>query len=231
MKLAILSDIHANITSLEKALKLCEEQGIDRIYSLGDVIGYFPFVNDTIRKLLACEVRSIYGNHELYYLGGLPIPEKALEYFDWYHAYLEGHLTEESRAYITGMDSSLHLESEGIRLYHGSPVRVDHYLYPERFSEGEFDLFDAPLTFIGHTHLPMQKTDGTKQIINPGSVGLNRDKSRAHDTGFFGIWDTESSSYRQIEYRYDMDEVIARLDQAGLLKHYQEHGYVPWIFG
>ena len=60
MKLAFLGDIHSNIISLRKAIKLCISEGVDKIVSLGDTIGYGNEPNEVCRLLIDCKICLLY---------------------------------------------------------------------------------------------------------------------------------------------------------------------------
>lgn len=105
MKLAIISDIHANLPALEATLLDVEEQAPDLIYCLGDLVGYAPWPNEVVAELRRRRITTIAGNYE---------KGVGLAYSDCGCAYR----TDEERALWTALDR-LH-ESRG----HGGDARL-----------------------------------------------------------------------------------------------------------
>lgn len=65
MRLAIISDIHANLPALEAVLHdIAAQPGIDRVYCLGDLVGYAPFPNEVIARIRALGIPTIMGNYD-----------------------------------------------------------------------------------------------------------------------------------------------------------------------
>ena len=65
MRIAIIADIHANYQALQAVLADIDRQNIDEIISLGDNVGYGPQPDEVVKELIARDIFSIIGNHEL----------------------------------------------------------------------------------------------------------------------------------------------------------------------
>jgi diadenosine tetraphosphatase ApaH/serine/threonine PP2A family protein phosphatase len=121
-----------------------------------------------------------------------------------------------------------------VTLSHGSPrYPVWEYLLDTRSAEHNFDYFETPYCFVGHTHLPVIYTlDGTgestqlkipepdttikliwRTIINPGSVGQPRDRD---PRAAYAIYDSEENTWTYQRVAYDIEDVQARMIEAGL---------------
>lgn len=180
MSLAILSDIHANAPALRAVLRDIDRQGVKTIWHLGDVVGYAPFPNEVIAELLRRQALGILGNYD----------QKVLEfkrkqktwqqqkdpakYFSF--AWTSQNLSSRSRQYLKKLPETLSLEFGGKKflLVHGSPQRNDEALTDttpdDRFKELAA-MTPADVILCGHSHRPFSKKTGTKEFINPGSVG------------------------------------------------------------
>ena len=77
MKLAIISDIHGNYDALLQVMADIDQSGVDRIISLGDNIGYGPEPDRVVQKIMAQNIPSVLGNHEL--------AIKGEEYLSWFN--------------------------------------------------------------------------------------------------------------------------------------------------
>lgn len=205
MKLAIVSDIHANLPALRAVLADMDEQGVGRALCLGDVVGYGPHPTECIDLIRErCEV-VVCGNHdEALLMGGLGFHVRARDAIRWTKAQLEpgffsGPRVRERWDFVTKL--ALRHEEGGDLFLHGSPEdETSDYLMPHEASMGPtpkleriFGAFEKRL-FLGHTHFPMVMTedyetwrpeevehrwlcrDDRKVIINVGSVGQPRDR-------------------------------------------------------
>ena len=156
MRLAIFSDVHANIEALSAVLEAYKRENIDVHYCLGDVVGYGASPNecaDLVRKLAKV---TILGNHDAAVAG-------RMDYSYYYEAArqaLDAHarqLTKENLEWLKQLPYKHELREIGLTLCHGSPVRLEEFEYifaPEQAREC-LSIWDdlADLTLIGHSHL------------------------------------------------------------------------------
>ncbi|NLE87822.1 MAG: metallophosphoesterase, partial [Myxococcales bacterium] len=156
MRIAVLSDIHANYEALSAVLEVLEHSSIDAYYCLGDTVGYGGSPNecsDIVRKLASA---TILGNHDAAVAG-------RMDYSYYYEAArqaLDTHsrlLTPENMAWLRGLPYKHDLTDVGLTLCHGSPLRLEEFEYifaPEQAREC-LAIWDelSDLTLIGHSHL------------------------------------------------------------------------------
>ncbi len=187
--IAIISDIHANIEALEAVLK--EIEGVDEIWSLGDLVGYGPNPNEVIGLIKDKLSVSLAGNHDQGAIGKINIAdftsnaEQALKF-------TEKALSAENRDYLNTL--STREVKNGFTLAHAAPGenKWEYILSPES-AYVNFEKFETPWCLVGHTHMPAVYSDkpphiivpkeeqkiklspDDKLIINPGSVGQPRD--------------------------------------------------------
>lgn len=232
MRIAVISDIHANLAALEAVLEDIESQHVDTIISLGDNIGYGPDPEEVIRELRARDIFSIQGNHEYalvnraYFDKLNPDPRKSLEL-------TLNMLSGESLDFVAKLESMAVVH--GARLVHGCPPKspTAYLFFPSRMLLDKiFCSFPEELCFYGHTHtlnffeqgLPPEKgievaiasynLDPAKRyIINPGSVGQPRDGINNHAK--YLIWDQETRLVTYRDIAYDVMLTVNRLRQLG----------------
>ena len=185
-RVAVITDIHGNLPALEAALARIEEIGVDSVYCGGDLVGYGPWPNAVCRLIEEREIPTIYGNYD-YAIGR--------EEDDCGCAYVTPHDRElgqqsvlwtlertdrQSKDFMRGLPFDLRFELDGkrVRLVHGSPRKVNEYLFAdkpaktfERIAAGA----DCDILVFGHTHKPWIAEYGGVQFVNCGSVGKPKD--------------------------------------------------------
>lgn len=179
MLLGIVSDPHGNSYGLEAALSALDDEGVDQIVCAGDVIGYYPFVNETITRLRDRGVTCIAGNHDLYLRGELTVSD---ERWHAYHLdYVDQVITSANRTWLAELPLHLELEFDAtsIRVCHGSPWSAEDYVYPDKVDGVRFQDVRADVLVMGHTHIPLvrkiSRPRGELLLLNPGSCGQPRD--------------------------------------------------------
>lgn len=204
MKLGILSDIHGNRVALAAVLAVARAQGISRLLCCGDFIGYGHRPAETLALLDDWVIDSCQGNHDVM------IAETAHARYGTGVAIAAAQLTPERRAKLAALPHphDLSIAGRAIRLCHGTPWDRDEYLYPdadparfERAAQGGFHL-----VAMGHTHYPLIRRLGNTWLVNPGSVGQQRNGvPGAH----WVAWDTVADTLTAMVTAYDPTEIIA----------------------
>ncbi len=229
MKYAIVSDVHGNIESLERALALIGDE--DTVLCLGDIVGYGPNPNECVRMIRARAQNAVLGNHDLAALENFGV-----EYFNDAAraaiAWTQGVLSDENRSWLNGL--SYELRYPEFLLVHGAPVNYFEYILDKRTAAKAFANTDAPLVFVGHTHIAeywVQEPDGTighkhmqsggelqleegrRYIIDVGSVGQPRD---LNPDASFVLYDTATRRIEWVRYPYPIAEVQEKIHEAHL---------------
>ena len=228
MRLAVISDIHANIVALEAVLKECGARGVEGILSLGDLVGHGPRPNEVVARVKAHGISGIAGNYDLAvchvdaargaaeYLKS-PISEAAMQTYLW----TREKTSLESLEYLAGLPASLCIDEGEIsfQFVHGSPAAPNEYLYPQGGEERlEKLLSDANVDVLvaGHTHLPMARRVGERLVLNPGSVGRPKD---GDPRASFIVLDTENGlRVEHIRVIFDVESVVKDCVISGLPK-------------
>ena len=191
MKVAVISDIHANYHALEAVLADVTAEKPDEVWCLGDVVGYGPEPNRCCRLVAEHADLCLAGNHDLAVLGVLPVDEfngDAATAVAW----TQSVLTEESRRFLEPLMPAL--ARNGAGLFHGSPVDpVWDYVLSEDGARASMESVSASLVIVGHSHVALRISyeDGAiagglayrgdevdlsapRWLLNPGSVGQPR---------------------------------------------------------
>jgi predicted phosphodiesterase len=242
MRILVISDIHANLTALETVLANAGD--FDAAWCLGDLIGYGPDPNEVITLIRQLPgLMCLIGNHDAAALdqidAGAFNPE-ARQAVEW----TQKTLTESSFAFLKSLPEKIKLDK--VTLSHGSPRHpVWEYLLDTRAASSNFEYFDTPFCFVGHTHLPViYSLDGSqftaqmdipqpnttiklkwRSIVNPGSVGQPRDRDAR---AAYAIYDSEENTWDYRRIAYDFTAVQVRMMQVGLPERHIQRLSAGW---
>jgi diadenosine tetraphosphatase ApaH/serine/threonine PP2A family protein phosphatase len=221
MRVAVISDIHANLHALEKTFETIDRLDIDHIFCLGDIVGYGPAPNECIAIVAERCTATVKGNHD-----SAVIDELSLDHFNSYGEtairWTRRQLTQRSAEFLR--DLPLFHVHDSLTLAHASPLHPEAWRYIFAWPDAQrcFGAFATQFCFIGHTHVPVVVgEDGTvnqfrpekRYLINVGSVGQARDgNARAS----FAVLDTERSSVDIVRQEYDIESAAQAILKAGL---------------
>lgn len=223
MRYLIISDIHANLAALDAVL--ADAGSFDKIWNLGDLVGYGPNPNEVIERLREQPHFSLAGNHDWAALGKLD-----LRYFNGdareSAIWTQKALSPENRAYLESL-KPIAIE-EGYTMAHGSPNQpIEEYILDPLTAELNFSIFTTPVCLVGHTHWPTayfmaKDTDrlcvqrspqwnklislnNGRWIVNPGSVGQPRD---GNPDASYGMLDMQTGEweYRRAKYPVEVTQ-------------------------
>ena len=191
MRVAVISDVHANYHALEAVLREIDAARVDAVWCLGDTVGYGPRPNECCDLVRDRAGHCLVGNHDLVVLGELTVSEfndEAAAAAIW----TAEVLTPESRAFLASLKPFGTVE--GVDLFHASARDpVWEYVLTEEAAAATLELSSAPLVLVGHSHvaLAITEADGRvgggparggstvdldgRRLLNPGSVGQPRD--------------------------------------------------------
>jgi putative phosphoesterase len=229
---AVITDIHGNLPALQAALARIEELGIERVFCGGDLVGYGPHPNEVCALIAQREIPAIYGNYD--YAIARDLEDCGCAYVtphdrelgqrsvDWTLT----HTSQDSKDFMRGLPFDLRFPvgGVGVHLVHGSPRKVNEYLFEdkpvslyERLAAAESD----PVLVFGHTHKPWAHEYGGVLFVNCGSVGKPKDSD---PRGAFAVLRADNGSVEVTIERveYDTDAVAAELREAGLPGEFAE---------
>jgi putative phosphoesterase len=229
-RVAVITDIHANLPALEAVLDAIERIDVDAVYCGGDLVGYGPHPNEVCRLIEERGIRTIYGNYD--YAIGRDLEDCGCAYRDqhdrelgqlsvaWTLAYTDGR----SKAFMRGLPFDLRFQLGGrrVRLVHGSPRKVNEYLFadkPARTFERIAAGAGCDVLVFGHTHQPWVAEYGGVLFVNCGSVGKPKD---GDPRASFAVLEVVGHELRaRIErIEYDAEDVARQVVVAGLPDEY-----------
>lgn len=196
MKIALFSDVHANLPALQAVLADIDNRNPDLIYCLGDLVGYAPYPNEVISEIRKRKIPTIAGNYDEGI--GLTSDNCGCAYKTEEEksngaisiAYTNQLIKPEERQYLKHLPRhfALDFEHNGEKfkflMVHGSPRKINEYLFEDRDEKSLIRIMafgHADIMAFGHTHKPyhriVQITEGGTfhHAINIGSVGKPKD--------------------------------------------------------
>ncbi len=232
MRVAILSDIHANREALEAVEARLDGLKVDRVFFLGDAVGYNADPDYCLERVKALASFSVRGNHDKTVSDPANLDwfnEVAREALVWTRRQLDARglelLAELPRGPLPAGERWL--------LCHGTPADEDDYLTQARDAEKAFRFLQAnfpqvEVAFFGHTHVPVIVAEkgralppperfelraGVRYLINPGSVGQPRDRV---PLASFGVLDEGEGVYEHYRVPYPIEKTQGKILAAGL---------------
>jgi putative phosphoesterase len=231
-RVAVVTDIHGNLPALEAVVEAIGAMQVDAVYCGGDLVGYGPHPNEVCRLIEEREIPTIYGNYD--YAIGRDQEDCGCAYRDQHDRELGQrsiewtleHTDERSKAFMRGLPFDLRFDLGGrrVRLVHGSPRKVNEYLFadkPARTFERIAAGADCDVLVFGHTHQPWISDYGGVLFVNCGSVGKPKD---GDPRAAFALLDTDGDGVRASIERieYDADAVAREVAAVGLPDEYGE---------
>lgn len=251
MKIALFSDVHANLPALEAFFKDVDAKKPDAIYCLGDLVGYNIWPNEVINEIRRRGIPTITGNYDF------GIGRKSDECGCAYKTDQEKEMgkisisftnelvKDEERAYLRTLPSHIRLDFQlnedklSLLLVHGSPRKVNEYLFEDREEKSMIRIMEqasADIMCFGHTHKPYHRvlsteSDGTQRFrhaINIGSVGKPKDGDprggyviiTINDNA--SILDKDSIQVEFVRFEYDVEKAAKAVEDSPLPNEYAE---------
>lgn len=199
IKIAIISDIHANLPALEAVLEAIDTQKPEAIFCLGDLVNQNVWNNEVVDLIRGRKIRTVVGNHD----NGIAHGKRHFSFsYTFPEAYQWGieaigytlrTIRKENQEFLASLPLRLRLgitQKDGrqfiILLVHANPFDLEERLYrytsKDRFRE-ILEKVKADMLISGHTHCPyhhilsLEENNETvyRHVLNPGSVGRPKD--------------------------------------------------------
>ena len=225
MRALVLSDIHGNLQALEAVLGA----GVpfDQLWNLGDIVGYGANPNEVIELVRSLAVVNVRGNHDRVCCGltsSQGFNPVAAEAAQW----TQRHLNDENLEWLRETPKGPVRATDRAMCAHGSPLHEDHYIITMRDAWAPLQRMETEITFFGHTHVQggfsqheeqweearpqyrdrditehfvLEVPEGTRHLINPGSVGQPRDND---PRAGFAIYDETAATVTFYRIPYDI---------------------------
>ena len=244
MKIGILGDIHGNIEALKAAYDAAVSNNVEKIYHLGDLGGYAPFVNEVVDFLIEHEIEGVQGNYDdavannkehcgCKYEDMIQSTMATLS-FEW----TKEHATQKSKDYMQGLpfEIAFSTHDKRVKIFHATPMKNNLYWHNDR--DEDFFLHmarkaDADIMIYGHTHIPYRKKiipprppllkggEGGFVFINAGSVGKPKDGDARTCVCIADITpDNVKTEFLRIPY--DIEKVASAIIESGLPSYFAE---------
>jgi predicted phosphodiesterase len=230
VKIAVVSDIHANWHALDAVFADLEQQRPDELWCLGDLVGYGPQPNRCTNEIAARADFCLAGNHDLGVIGTLDLAEfssDAATVARWTVGQLDG----EARGFLESLSPKG--EREAVEMFHGSPRDpVWEYVLSEPAVRGALAATSSDVVLVGHSHIPIalrladdkvagglahggSELDlaGARWLLNPGAVGQPRDGDPRAAYLLLDL-DARHAHFRRVPY--DVAATQAEIREQGL---------------
>lgn len=238
MKIALFSDIHANLPALEAFFDDLDTRNVDAIYCLGDLVGYNIWPNEVVNEIRKRKIPTIAGNHDV------KVKKVSAELpNDKNYAYTI--IGNEEKGYLSTLPAHIKVVFQlnetnlTLMLVHGSPNSNKEYLLEDTTDDTFLTLFrenQANILCFGHTHKPFHKvlTAGVDEnthyyhAINIGSVGKPKD---GDSRGCYvlltfnensSVLEKESIEVEFIRFEYDVERAAKAVENSPLPKEFAE---------
>ena len=218
LRLAIISDIHANYEALRATLKAIRYY--DALVCLGDLVGYGAQPNEVVEEIHQLNPKIIVaGNHDYACVTGdtSNFVTHAARAIEW----TRQELKRENLAFLSRLPyhSTETINNIVVASYHGSPSDpLNEYVYPgapQFVFQALVEEANANLLLLGHTHIPFHSSTPSGTLINPGSIGQPRDGDPRSSYATVEISDGKIDCTIE-RIPYDIDSAASRIVQRGL---------------
>lgn len=251
MTIALFSDIHANLPALEAFFKDLDSRKPDAVYCLGDLVGYNIWPNEVIAEIRKRNIPTIAGNYD-FGIGRSSDDCGCAYKTDQEKAngavsisFTNEIVKEEERHYLHTLPAHIKVEFQlnedklNLLLVHGSPRRINEYLFEDREEKSLYRIMeqaDADIMCFGHTHKPYHRTLNSmeenknhfRHAINIGSVGKPKDGNPQGGyviltiNPFSNTKVTESIGVEFIRFEYDVEKAAKAVEDSILPAVYAE---------
>lgn len=251
MRIALFSDIHANLPALEAFFEDLDARKPDAVYCLGDLVGYNIWPNEVINEVRKRKIPTIAGNYD-FGIGRASNDCGCAYKTDDEKAngavsisFTNELVKDEERQYLRTLPAHIKIEFQlnsdqlNLLLVHGSPRKINEYLFEDREEKSMIRIMeqaDADIMCFGHTHKPYHRilNSGTaeqnhyRHAINIGSVGKPKDGNPQGSYVMItlndnsSILDKESIQVEFIRFDYDIEKAAKAVEDSPLPNAYAQ---------
>ncbi len=223
MKIAFLSDIHANFPALWSALEDARRRGARSAIVAGDIVGGGPHPAEVVRLLMKKKTAAIRGNVDRRTISRLEKPKKRGKKakegtLGALASWAALQLGEKEREWLAGLPSELRLAFGGmdVLIVHGSPLGDEDYIYPSitgralatKLKEGK-----PGLLVCGHSHVPFVRKVAGTWIANCGSVGKPVDGDPRGSYALVDFKSRRAISAKIVRFEYPVEEAAHDIER------------------
>jgi putative phosphoesterase len=232
MKFTLFGDIHGNIEALKAAYGAAQAAGAEKIYHLGDLGGYSPFVNEVADFLVEHGIEGVQGNydetvaHDREHCGCKAEDPFQEEIANKSFAWTKEHASSKTKEFLGKLPVEITFAVHGrkVALFHATPRKNNLYWFedrPDKFFQEMAGKIEADILIYGHTHKPYRKDFENKIFINAGSVGKPKDGDpRACVTLIDITLDNVNVEFLRVSY--DVEKAAKAIVSSGLPEYFAE---------
>jgi diadenosine tetraphosphatase ApaH/serine/threonine PP2A family protein phosphatase len=230
VRYGVVSDVHSNIEALDAVFASLRDD--DALLCLGDIVGYGPNPNECVEKIRARATATVLGNHDVAAIDNFGLAyfnPAAREAMRW----TQSVLSAENLAWLDSLGYEFRMPE--FLLVHGAPKpNYFEYILDKAAAARAFAATDAPIIFIGHTHIAeyyaqhpdgriehehlqhggeIALAEGVRYLINVGSIGQPRD---LNPRASFGLYDSSARTVTINRVEYPIARVQEKIASAKL---------------
>lgn len=248
MKIALFSDVHANLPALEAFFADVETRNVDAMYCLGDLVGYNVWPNEVINEIRRRMIPTLAGNYDFGI--GRSSSDCGCAYKTDHEkengavsiAFTNSIVGDEERDYLRNLPAHIGVEFQlngdklNLLLVHGSPRRINEYLFEDREEKSLLRIMEtaqADILCFGHTHKPYHRIlagdeNYFRHAINIGSVGKPKDGNPMGGYVLLSVNESSSAADNDsiavgfIRFEYDVARAAQAVEDSPLPNEYAE---------
>lgn len=230
-RITIFGDIHGNLPALEAILADIDAHEQSPLYCLGDLVGYGTFPNEVTSIIRERNIPTIMGNYDQGVGNssddcGCAYTSKEAEALGKRSiAWTNQNTTENNKLFLRQLLANIPLKLDGLHvlLVHGSPRKINEYLFadrPDATLERLLDLADADVLVCGHTHIPYHRVlPSGRHVVNAGSVGKPKD---GNPKGCYVVLEANNSdlavTFNRVQY--DVESAAREIENSTMPHEY-----------
>ncbi|MDQ4080644.1 MAG: metallophosphoesterase family protein [Gemmatimonadota bacterium] len=241
MRYALISDIHGNLPSLEAVLAdMAARNDIAATYHLGDLVGYAPWPNEVVERLVTAGISGVAGNYDStaatdYKHCGCRYEDPHQEELSHLsYGWTRQHMSEETKGYLGSLPFRIdirplggHVTGPTVTLVHGNHALNTVYVHaerPERFLRamgGSLGAQPGDVVCFGHTHIPWHRVVDDVHFVNTGSVGRPKDGDWRASYVLLGV-DASDVHAEIVRVEYDVEAAARGVLESDLPDEFAE---------
>lgn len=237
-KIAIFSDVHANLPALHAVLADIEQQKVAQLYCLGDLVDFAPWNNEIIDAIRDRKIPTIMGNHDERIAFDIPVVSLKKHTHEESAARIEAieytrrTITPLNKAFLKSLPRQISLTFERggqefkLLLVHGSAREIDEYVYEDHDEQDLIKMLEAEkaeVMVVGHTHISyirhLDHHSGKRTVINCGSVSRSKEGNQLATYLIVSFTDV-SVDYELKKVPYDVDKVRSAIKDSPIPDFY-----------
>ncbi len=222
MRIALISDIHANLPALHAVLAAAQRHGAEVVLSAGDVVGSGPHPGEVVKVLAEHGIAGVRGNVDRKVVALADHPKRLGEIVEEgkrkaNYAWTAMRLDGAARRWLAALPARLSVNFQGVEVLvvHGSPANDTDYLYPSLTELGLAQRLGGalppPVLVCGHSHIPFVRRVGGTLVVNCGSVGRPVDGDPRACLALLEVVGAGRVRGRIVRVDYEVERTVAAL--------------------